>query len=884
MATRSQTPNRPTKRWLAFLSWQVVWSTLAIVSCFTSGELVAEDPTSRYFEQMRQRRLYGLAESEATSRLADEKLDLDTQIQMTVELSRTLAEHAGYVPDDQRSELWQRANEVVDRLEAMHPSHPRSMLLIQQSGAVWAERADWLRAEREVRLFDDKLSTDARSACDTAIAELSRLEAALHESSQTAATKKVSSGTPLSGFERKLLLHQTRWLMAMTYRNRAELSPSGTPSRIADLTEAEQIAKRLIEVSENPIQTQSRLLLVSCLRLKGDESKAQEMVKAIGKAIPEGFESLQDQLTAERVQLLMDQNEPTEAAEVLLKSRSERRRLSGMLWYLQVKVLSRLREIAIDKKEDALASRLAEQVETTIGRCEAQVGGYWARRCRRFWDNTATSQKYGEPLDASMQQARAAYSAGQIDISIDRYGSAERIAKQEGNAELAAQLAFTRASILLQQSRYETASVAFTHLVVDYPNSGQTPKADLLAAYCLGRIYDSEKTAERLTAYRSALEHHLSQFPQSETVNEIYFLQGQLEEQQTRPDLAIPQYLKIHPQHTRFADAIAATARCDEAILEQMMNRREDTHPFAKESTRRLSTFLDANGKSVDEWGSAEVDVALRLASISLTSAGQQVPQEQNDTQSRGTAAALTALCKQAEFRIGQVQAYTDRTDRNSPSEEIKKQIQRRLVPLLIMALASQGKIAEAERLLKPLELAVADQLSLLSRLVRIAGISSPENRLSTNVILLKVAEQLASRRDDLTPADQLQFDLTRLRIYQSTNERAKAAEIARQLMAKHGTNAEIQRTLALDFAKMNDTESWAMSKDCWRRVESLNKPGSDGWLQARLEVIKTCIELKQVEEAKKLLQVTKVLHPKLGGTERKAEFDSVEQRLQQRK
>lgn len=852
-----------------------------MLAIFISTSFAADDATARYFEQLRQRGLFGLAESEAASRIAAADDDFEVQTRMSIELSRSLAEHAGFVPDAEQKELWQRACDVVESLAAKNRSLPRSALLVELSGAVFAMKADWLRGEREVRLFDDELVKEARSACDTAIERLSRLESSLKESSPESSTKKSGPTAPLSGYERKAVLHRTRWLLALTYRNRAELSESSSSARRADLAEAEQIAKRLTEVADEPIQTQAKLLIVSCRRLKDEQSKAEDLLKTIGKSLPEGFDAVSDQYTAERAQLLINNHEPTEAAELLLKSRSERKRLPGQLWYLQVKALTDMREIAIGKKDDALATRLTEQIESTINRCESQVGGFWARRCRQYWENRATSQKYGERLDTLMQQARSAYTAGQIDISIEKYASAEQLAKSEAKPDIAAELGFTLGSILLEQGRYQSASTTFGQVVSEYPQQPRAAKANLLSAYCLGRLFDSERTDERLHAYEAALDHHLSQYPNDETANDAYFLKGQLSEQQSHPDLAMPSYLKINPKHARYAEAMAAVARCDEVILQQMLDRRQDVEKFSNDSIERLSSILSAAGDSVERWEPAHAEIALRLASISLLSAAPQLQRDRsNSSKAQKEMPSLATLCQQADQWLIRVQSYLDRTDQRSPSDDIKQQLVARFTPLKMIALAGQGKLAEAQALLTKWKPTTADRLSVLMRLNQLTAESNPEHRLSLNVLQQKIADELISQRNDLSPSDQLQLDLTLFQIYRSSNEQAKAMEVARHLMAKNAKNVEIQRHLAVEFGKMDDATSWSMAKDAWRRVESLSKVGTDAWFQARIEVIKSCIRLKQIDEARKLLQVTKVLHPALGGPERKSEFESIEQQL----
>jgi hypothetical protein len=55
-----------------------------------------------------------------------------------------------------------------------------------------------------------------------------------------------------------------------------------------------------------------------------------------------------------------------------------------------------------------------------------------------------------------------------------------------------------------------------------------------------------------------------------------------------------------------------------------------------------------------------------------------------------------------------------------------------------------------------------------------------------------------------------------------------------------------------------------------------LLKPGSLEWLDARWHVIRCCRRLGEQAEADKLLKVTKLLYPDLGGEAMRTRFDEL--------
>src|SRR5688572_5827229 len=76
--------------------------------------LHADDPVARYLEGLRQRRLFALAEAWCYERLAEPDSSPEKQAQLTLELSRTLTEHAAYTASRDRFDLWQRARATAD--------------------------------------------------------------------------------------------------------------------------------------------------------------------------------------------------------------------------------------------------------------------------------------------------------------------------------------------------------------------------------------------------------------------------------------------------------------------------------------------------------------------------------------------------------------------------------------------------------------------------------------------------------------------------------------------------------------------------------------------------------------------------------------------------
>lgn len=860
---------------------------LILTSCI-SPVAFSDETHTRYFEQLRQRGLFSLAEGQALSRLTSDELSVADRTSYTIELSRTLTEHAGFVSDEQREELWERARSVIQDLLAKDRSNPRNLLLEGQLASVSVTEGDWLCAERLLRPFDEALLHRARKACTDAIERLQVIDKRLSDPPRDVGSKKPAVGGP-TGYELRSLLHQIRWQLGQSFSHLAELVPAGSPERPANLASSELSLRRLTGVADEPMQTRARILLVACTRLKGELPRALDMLTALEKSEPKPIDSVVDEITAERARVLMELDRPTEVAELLMKSRGRRRRLSGELWFLQTRALIALRDLTLEKQQETLAERLGEQIAMTIQRCEDQVGGFWSRRCRQLWDNAQTSQKYGSELDALMQKARLSFTSGRIDTALAEYASAESTAKKNGQTDLAMELGFTRASILLDQKFNQLAATEFLRLATDYATHARAANAHLLGAYSLGRYYDEKKTVQRREAYTEALDRHLKDYSQDATANEARFLKAQLEEQRLQATLALPLYLDVDPGHARALDAISGAARCYETILRRMIERHLPTDDFAREAIDRLSKFLSRKGDSVESWTETHADVALRLVSILIMSASDQVESEKNPRAGETGLRKLSGMGQTDQFDqatkwLERVNTYLERRKGESDSTTLAISISQRMIPLQIIVLAGRDQSTEAERLLKSLTTSPAVLLSVIVGLDQFASVKPAPERARIADLQVKVAERLGQHREELSLVQRSHLDQSLARAFITTHQTVKALEILKRLADSSTKDLDKQRELAKQLSEMTDQGAITLGRQCWRRVEALTKPGSLEWLSARLGALQATVQLNQAEEARKLLQVTKVLYPDLGGEPFAKQFEAVERELQSRK
>ena len=839
-----------------------VWLLVAgVLAPGMAARGLADESHTRYFEQLRRRGLYSLAEGYSISRLAQPNVPLAQRTDLAVELSRTLAEHAGYASELQQAELWKRARAAVDDERTREPSNPREVLLVVQSAMVPASEGVWLKVECELRPFDEPLAARAREANSLAIDLLRAVERRLSEPAREATgTKRSSEGNP-SSHELRVELHRVRFQLAVSLRSRAELMPTDSRERSIDLLDAEQSFRKVVGSADEPLPFRAKLGLAVCSRLRGEPERGHEMLTALEKIEPRPADELLDEVVAERARLLLARQRAVDAAELIVQTRSKRKRLTGELWFLQVQALASMRDAALQRKDQTLADQLREQAEITLQRCDEQVGGYWSRRCHVSWESIRTAEKYGPALDAAMQQARADFLAGRIEAALKGYADAERSATASGQTDLAFDLGYTRASILLREKQFEPAAIAFLRLAQEFARHSRAPAAHLNGAYCLGRLYEEKKTQARREAYTEALDQHVTLFASDPTADDARYFRAQLEEQRLQSSAALPLYLQVNETHPRAMEAQAGAARCYEAILVRMRERKLATGEFEREAVETLSRFAPSRDEAAAEWLAPQAELALHLAALLLLSEPPQFDR--------------------AERLLGSVLTNASRVTEDDEQAERWRRLRLRASALNVVALAGSGRPLDAERQMETLAAASPrDLLAIVERLAPFVASDDRQRRLQSVGLQLRAAERLAGQRASLTKPEQESLDRCFGRAYLASGQLAKAVELFGRLAADAPKDTARQRNIAMQLEAIDNRECQMLAKQCWRRIELSTKQGSPEWLLARLGVIATGSKLGQHEESRKLLDVTKLLYPELGGEELKSRFAEVERQL----
>lgn len=819
---------------------------------------------SRYFEQLRRRGFYQVAEAHAESRLADPLLPAERRIEFVIELSRTLVAHALSAADDQQQELWEKAGAVLAEELSVAGDSPRRIVIEVYAALVPTARAEQLVWDVETAPFEEPLQESLDRVSQEALQKLAKMEQSLTERIRALEGRKKGSsgsGAGVTVVELRRLLFHLRLKMGFMKQARARLSPGGSQERHSDLIDADEHFRKLASSSSDEWQSQAKLGMAIGNRLRDELDRALEMLDNLAAESKSAAPEFLDAVRLERVRVLLASRHADHAAQELLKLRVGREHLPGDYWLTYFQTLAALRKTAAQRQATALIEELNSRAEAALQDVDRQAGGSWSRRCRALWSAAESVERYGQRIAALISRGDGEYLAGRVDSSITAFSSALELAQEDGKTELEMELGYKLAAIFATKSRWDDVSRLTRQLVAAHPQHAKSDEIDLLNLHALGMLYDHDRTPERKATYENALAKHLELFRKSPSASEVEFLRGRLWESSGSAAEAISAYQRVKPDHARGPAAIAAVARCAVALL---LGQRE-TGARDPQLERMLLEFIAPSLKALPEpaadWTDPQIELAYHGVRVLLLTEPPRFAE--------------------AERRLNQLNEAKKAEKTGVAPTEIRTEVGRRIGPLKLIALAGQGRPHEAERLLGTVEQSSAtDLLALVEELSQMEIPSPAPARRSLVEMQLASAEVLDRRRSELSAPQQRRLDLALAKSYLATTQVTNAIKIYQRLLDASPKDIELARLLGRQLLAREELGCRTLARTCWQRVEASYKQGSPEWLEARRDVIESCLRTGDKAQARKLMDVTRLLYPKLGGDELRKRYEKLDVQL----
>jgi tetratricopeptide (TPR) repeat protein len=815
-----------------------------------TANALADSLDERYLAGLRERRLFELAERFCLDNIAEESLDAQRRAVLASELARTYAEHAVQTPPAARAALWDKAHQVVGDYRQAFPSDGRLVVVELQDALTWLARGELARQEAEVAVGRVERIDDAKRTLREAIRRLraaGEIVAVLQRRRRPGdpVDEREPTTAQLHALDRSI-----RYQLARAYRNQALCYPEQSADRINSLTQAlEQLGPLADLPVADDLIWRARAERVVCYRLLGDVGRATHYLAALVEGGPPPSYALRAQ--AEKIRLLLDRKLLPQALAETDKGRTLSGVAAAELDYAHLEAHVAAWRAAAGAKDSDAEARWQRKAAAQVRLIEQQHGPYWMRRAETLLAGNMAGSTTTE-LPALIRAAESYYRARQIDEALAAYDRAYELALDKAQGEQAFDAAFTAATIEHDRNRHAAALARYRRLALALPKHPRAGGAHLLAVLNAAAQIRAAEPADRsaLTdAYLALLEEHLAAWPGEASAAQAAWWLGRLHESQARWEPAVAAYRRIAADHELFADAVAAAGRCWGRQLAALEAAGQPTAGVAKEAIEYFEGIvLGPDRRWPQQWTAVARAAAVSAARLRLHYTDQGF--------------------KPAEQLLSAALNTADDADDAWKSDARS---------LLVFSLAGQGRSQAATTVMDQISAGSSEQLlDMLAALAPLVDEAQGKLRSELAELQLRAAALLAPHRAKLSP-DQIEtWRTVRAAALAAAGRTDEALTAYTELAEAYPNSGRVQEARAALLAATGDPAALRTALAKWHEVEKRSRRSSDRWFRARFALAETYHRLGENDKAAKLIKLTAVLHPELGGPEMKSQFQKL--------
>lgn len=822
-------------------SWWL--ALLAAVALLPASPAVceAQDEDIRYVTGLRDRGLYALAAAYCQRRLQSADLSEQARAELVVQLSQTFVQHALDAKASDAIGLWQQAIEETQHFAEQFPDSSWGLVVRTQAALVLVARGELLRQQAEVTANSAAVLNEARGYLRTGIRQLRDIETELGESLRQ--QRRPAEGAP-SRVQLLALQKNLRYQLARAYMNQGHCYDPETPDRDNALRQAIELLDGLARLNTiDPLAWKARLDEAICLRLMKDNGGALRKLDALAAENPPP--DIAQQADAQRLRVLLASGRMGDAQALVEKVGKPRPVHADWDYALLEYGLAQWSQAhQAGKMADAgqweqLSAQQVKQIETAHQ-------PYWARRAEALLASRIHLGGGSTDLDLQVRAAQGFYRSGQWKDAVAGYEKAAAMAREQGQSQAAFDIEYLAAGIEHEQNQHVPAATRLRRLALAMPEHAKAAEAHLLGVFHAGQAVKSGGLS--VDEYEQVVREHLKHWPGASTTAHAQLYLGNLLEYRREWEAAVEAFRSIEADAPQFAAAVAGTERAYRgwiATLQAEGKSHGDTLRTAAEYFERI--FLGPDSQWPQRWSPALRTAALAAARLRL----QQSPPD-FDRASRILGVAQRGQPPAEEAWLTAATAEQ------------------------AVALAGLGQFDDAQRLLSA---AGANQPeSRLEQLQRLQAMANETDDPQRRELLSKLTlTGLESIKPEGLPAE----SLTRYRrlLAEATagsGDLAAAIPILEELLAERPRDAELLEVLALCLTGSSDEQRLKQALGRWRELERNSRPGTPLWFRAKYGLANTYEKLGNRDYAVRLIKVTAVLHPELGGSAMKARFDAL--------
>ena len=799
---------------------------LVLVTGWSATRADQPSPRDRYFDGLRQRGLFSLAEGVCFQELAQADLPPDLRLDSTLQLSRTLVEHAQTTGGPQQQDLWNRARTVLDEFNTLLPKHPGRLRVSVQSALIPLAHGGYLARLADLAPLDRRRRGQALDKLQSGINQLSPLQ------------QRLENPGSLKNHRRRLLLATTRWRLARAHLDRARMMTPGTPDRAADLIAAATTLKRMSPAAlGDQLQRSRTRLLAEISRQQLDFAMARRILAPANVAED-------DALLAERVWIELDDQKPDRAVQLVETRLARPPPPSDELLFLAQASLARLWQVTSTTTAAARSEDLWTRWLAASKRAIAVPTAYWRTRAIQDRDLLAAIQQLGPELAQGQHRAISLYQAERIEEALDAFTKVIRTARETDRPQLAGDLAFTRGSVMVRAGRFASAVKSFRAVADQKPVHRQAASAHLLWAWCLGQVERKQPTTSHRMAYHRALVQHRTRFPDDPTTGEATWLLASLEQQLQHDSLARTLWMKIPASHPRAASARRLVAESLERELAGLARDDPNRGKQLDTAIRDIKAMVTQLPQPPGSWTTDQASLVLSLARLSLKRPRPDYPR-------------VDALLEMALTRGPTVNGETPSSTAVTLRDTARQ--------LRVLSLAGQGRLDDARKLIATFAERPADLLALLDGLDRVAVTTRPSDRRRLGELQLQAAQTLDTQRQQLDQGTIDRLDHCLAQAYVAAGLPLRAISLYEQLVKNKPRDWKLRSRMAAIRMSIGSADQLQAAVTDWQTAERLLAAGTNEWMSVRLGTLRSLKLAGRLKQFRQLLKLTRLLYPGKG-------------------
>lgn len=811
-----------------------------LLSLLLSSPLLAASPEVRQVIRLRDAGQFEAAEKEAHRRLSQPSLSEDARLDLTLELSRTWAEHALASSAEKQTERWSQAQQVINDFTSRYPRHPKLLLVRAQGALADLSRAQQAREDAELAGEDPSALKAVRELLRAAIVRLSKLHDDVEKQLHTVARDDRRTGT-LTPDELQSLGLNVRRHWARALREQALSYGPTSADRINSLSRALEVLKPLGTLEPNTsFAWTARLDEIGCLRMIEDTTAAEHRLQALARAVPPA--ELQGRLRAERTRVALARGQLDEA---LAEAAPGAPRGPSDWTEADLALLETYLALWNQAEQSRQPARGVEWEQGAADQTATIVREHGVRAGRQA-DLLLARHLAGRELAllpvTQLRVAEGLERGGKPVEALAAYALASQSAGARGLAELAFSAELSAAQLEQGQQHFAEAAKRFRALAMSARQHPRAAEAHLLAVHCAAQEARQQQLPQ-LDQYEQLLDEHLATWPDAATASQARSWLGRLHEQRGEYAKAIDVLSRVKNDAPPFGEAVKAMGRCYESWLAELRQQGRPTTDLATKAVAHFEAIAAPGGKLTRDWTPLKRAAVVAEARILL----RQSPRDARRAEELVSAALNGAP---------------------PPGPEVEHELQ----ALRVATLAASDRLPQAKQEWERLPLTDVPAQWLVEALGEMRRAAAGDRQTTIARLELTIVDDLLGGEAKAPDDAQLNLRRRRVELLVVDDRRREAVAEMTALASEHPADGQTQEELAQLLAS-GDRASIAQASAKWREVASKCRPGSPRWWRAHYGLARAQLDLGQMNECWATLKTLEKTPGDFGGPEMKARF-----------